>query len=337
MKLRKYITETGAQRRKDAKARKSYKKFSKYLYQYFYQFRPNFPFLRLCAFSLILFSAAFAQKIAVLVPEEHSIGETFAVGLEKSLAEKFDILDNSLSETAFRSTVYETPFNLSTEEAKNIGAAIGCRYFLLIKSATQRRSAFQREEFYESFAAVYVVNSKTGKLVFWKLQTFEALKPSESEKLLFDSTHSLAIEIADKLKAVIKEETSEKTSYKISDKTGEKTAGETAGKIEEVPDENSPEAKNFRPPLPYKRIKPEYTRLAYIYDVKATIDISVDLDENGTILQTEIVRWAGYGLDESVTGTIRRMNWRPATRNGKTLPMRVLLRYNFKKIEREEQ
>lgn len=266
-----------------------------------------------------------AQRIAVLVPEKLSPSRSFAAKLESSLRTKFDVLDGSLSETAFRSTVYENPFNLSIEESKNIGAAIGCRYFLLIKSETQRRSAFQREEFYESFAAVYVVSAKTGKLVFWKLQSFEALKPSESEKLLLDSTDALALEIAGKLKIKTKEETIEKLNEK------------TAGKIEEVPDESDPEAKNFRPPLPYKRFKPEYTRLAYIYDIKATVDVSVDLDETGAILQTEIVRWAGYGLDESVIETVRRMNWRPATLNGKTLPMRVLLRYNFKKIEKEEQ
>ena len=229
-------------------------------------------------------------------------------------------MDNSLSETAFRSAAFENSFNLSTGEAKNIGAAIGCEYFFLIKSATQRRSSFAKEEFYEAYAAVYVVSSRTGRLVFWKLQTFEALKPGEAENLLFDSTDNLAFEIRDKLKIVSKSELNEKTTEKI----------------EEVPDAAAPEAKIFRPPLPYKRFKPEYTRLAYVYDVKATIDITVDLDETGAITRTEIVRWTGYGLDESVTETVRRMNWRPATRNGKTLPMRVLLRYNFKKIEKED-
>ena len=262
--------------------------------------------------------AAHAQKIAVIVPEKNGLGENFAEKFQNSLSMKFKILDDSLSEAAFRSAVFENPFNLSIGEAKNIGAAIGCEYFLLIKSATQRRSAFQKEEYYESYAAVYVVSSRTGRLAIWKLQTFEAEKPENVEKLLLDSTDKLASEIFDKLKIVKNEESSEKTERKI----------------EEVPDESTPEAKDFRPPLPYKRFKPEYTRLAYIYDVKATIDIAVDIDKNGVILRTEIVRWAGYGLDESVTETVRRMNWRPAERNGKTLPTRVLLRYNFKKIEK---
>ena len=275
-------------------------------------------FCLLTAYCLLL--TAHAQKIAVLVPVKADRSEKFVEQFRNSLSVKFNVLDESLSETAFRSNTFENPFNISTVEAKNIGAAIGCEYFLLIKSTTQRRSSFQKEEFYESFAAVYVISSRTGRLVVWKLQTFEAEKPENAEKLLFDSTDDLASDIFDKLRTFTKAETSEKTNRKI----------------EEVPDENTNKAKNLRPPLPYKRLKPEYTRLAYIYDVKATIDITVDLDENGAVTRTEIVRWAGFGLDESVTETVRRMNWRAATRDGKTLPMRVLLRYNFKKIEKEE-
>ena len=105
--------------------------------------------------------------------------------------------------------------------------------------------------------------------------------------------------------------------------------------MEELPDDNSPAAKNFRAPIPYRRIKPEYTTDAYLYDIKATVDIMVDLGHNGSILRTEIVRWAGYGLDESVEKAVRSMKWRPAERNGKPLPMRFLLRYNFKKFGKE--
>jgi TonB family protein len=278
----------------------------------------RFVFLLLTAHCALL--TAQAQKIAVLIPEKTVQSEKFVEKFKDSLLTKLNVLDDSLSEIAFRSNTFENSFNLSTDEAKNIGAAIGCEYFLLVKSATLRRSAFQKEEFYESFAAVYAVSSRTGRLAIWKLQVFEAEKPEKAEKLLLDSTDDLASEIFDKLKIITKSEISEKVNRKIK----------------EVPDENTADTKNFRPPLPYKRLKPEYTRLAYIYDVKATVDITVDLDETGAILKTEIVRWAGYGLDESVMETVRRMNWRPAGRNGKPLPMRVLLRYNFKKIEKEE-
>jgi hypothetical protein len=284
-----------------------------------------FPFkisvsLCLCGLLLLLSDLAAAQKIAVIAPENSGHTSKFAAKMRDSLKAKFNVLDESLNETAFRSAAAENPFNLSTDAAKTIGAAIGCEYFTLVKSQNQRRSTFEKKDFYESFAVVYAVSARTGQMVFWKLQSFEAGNETDAEKLLFSSTDNLASEISEKLKTATTKETSEVP----------------ARKIEEVPSENSIDAKNFRPPLPFKRIKPEYTRLAYIYDVTATIDVLVDVCADGEISRVKIARWAGFGLDESVAETVRKMNWRPAERNGKPLPMRVLLRYNFKRIEKEE-
>ena len=167
---------------------------------------------------------------------------------------------------------------------------------------------------------IYVVSSRTGRLLFWKLESFEADSPNKAAKSLADSVPSLASEIADSLHAAIKSELTEPAPVAM----------------EEVPDADSPAAKNFRAPIPYRRVKPEYTAQAGLYEVTATVDLVVDTDEKGTILRTEIVRWAGFGLDESVDKTVRSMNWRPAERDGKSLPMRFLLRYNFKKIEKEK-
>ena len=277
------------------------------------------PFLS-CAFALILFSSVSAQKIAVIAPEKVGQSKAFAEKLADSLSEKFKVLDSSLSETAFRSADFEKPFNLTTVEAKTVASAIGCDYFLLVKAQNLRRASLSKAENYESYAAVFVVSSRTGRLIFWKLQRAEAETPAKTDRELLASTENLSAEIFEKIKTLGKDELTEKPPQNIA----------------ELPDENSLEAKNFRPPLPYLRIKPEYTSTAYLYGIEATVDIEIEVSETGKILKTEIVRWAGYGLDESVTETILKMQWRPADRNGKTLPMRVLLRYNFKKVEKEE-
>ncbi len=269
---------------------------------------------------LILFACVSAQKIAVIAPEKKGQSEEFAEKLSESLSKKVKVLDSSLSETAFRSADFEKPFNLTTVEAKTTAAAIGCDYFLLVKTENLRRASLTKAENYESYAAVFAVSSRTGRLIFWKVQRAEAETSAKADRELFASTDDLATEIFEKLNAVGKAESAEKPLSKIA----------------ELPDENSAEAKNLRPPLPYLRIKPEYTSTAYLYGIEATVDIEIEVSETGKILKTEIVRWAGYGLDESVTETILKMQWRPADRNGKTLPLRVLLRYNFKKIEKEE-
>ena len=268
---------------------------------------------------LISFSTLAAQRVAVLTPDNAVLSRSFAAKLEDSLDGKVRIIDDSLSETAFNSLKPESPFNLTKEESQRIGAAIGCDYFILLRSATLRRSASKRPEYYEANAVIYVVSSRTGKLVLWKLQKFEANKLKYADKMLAKSIDPLAAEIAASLNSTTKAEVSESTPPAL----------------EEVPDTNTPEAKNFRVPVPFRRIKPEYTTEAALYDITATVDMVIDLDASGTIRRTEIVRWAGYGLDESVEKTVRQMNWRPAERNGKALPMRFLVRYNFKKVEKE--
>ena len=247
-----------------------------------------------------------AQTIAILTPDKAEKSISFAEKLGLSLSDKLNVLDNSLAEAAYLSVSPPTPFNQTSEESKRIGAAIGCDVFVLIQAATLRRSSFQKAEYYESYAAIYLVSARTGRLAFWKMQQFEAGKPDVSQKMLDGSVGSLAREISENVRSAVKKELTE-----------------PGGPVmEEVPDETSPAAKNFRAPIPFRRIKPEYTIQASLYDVAATVDMVIDLDEKGVILRTEVVRWAGFGLDESVEKTVRAMNWRPAERHGKSLPMR---------------
>lgn len=261
-----------------------------------------------------------AQRVAILSPDKADSSRNFAERLETQLAQKLRIVDDAMSESAFASIKAENSFNMTVAAAKAVGAAIGCDYFILVRSGTLRRSSSTRAQYYESYAVIYVVSSRTGRLIFWKLLPFEADKPQDAQNQLDHAVSSLVMEIEDKLRSTTKVEMAERPP----------------SEMEEPPDEGSPTAKNFRAPIPYLRIKPEYTADAFLYDIEATVDIIVDLNERGSILRTEIVRWTGFGLDESVEKAVRSMDWRPSTRNGKPLPMRFLLRYNFKKLEKEK-
>lgn len=283
------------------------------------KFTIRFAVLFFTAYCLVLTANA-QQKVAIIVPDQNQQGNIFAEKLQNSLTDEFKIIDSDLSKTAFQSNSFANPYNLSLNEAKNIGAAIGCDFFLLIRSKTVRRFSFENSEHYESYAIIYTVSARTGRLVFWKLESVKDKDSVKAETLLLDTVEKLADEISDK---ITKTETAE-----INEKP--------AQNLEELPEENSPQAKNFRSPLPYKRIRPIYTDIADLYEVEATVDIELDLNETGEVIDTKIIRWAGFGLDESVTKIVREMNWRPASRNGKTLPIRVLLRYNFKKVKNEK-
>ena len=257
-------------------------------------------------------------RLAVLAPDNTANSRAYADGLSAAFARSAEVLDSSLAASAYDAISPKTPFNMDIAEARSIGTAIGCDFFILIKSDTLRRSSYEREEYYESYAAIYAVSSHTGRLVNWSNPKSESAKRSSSVDELRRSIGSTTGSLIKLLRSVSAAEAIEPKPPPI----------------DELPPDGSPLTKEFRSPVPYRRIKPEYTSLAFLYEVAATVEIEMDLDAAGTITRLEISRWAGYGLDESAEKAVRLMNWRPAERGGKPLPMRVLLRYNFKKIDK---
>ena len=144
--------------------------------------------------------------------------------------------------------------------------------------------------------------------------------PSRAETKLAESTGDLTNEISAKIKSAEIKEINETANAKAND----------------LPDEIHRMRKIFARLCLTKESNRNIQKLADFYKIAATVDVLVDISKKGEILNTEIVRWAGYGLDESVEKTVREMNWRAADRNGKSLVMRVLLRYNFKDIKTDE-
>lgn len=272
--------------------------------------------LRLLAVLFVMCGpAAFAQRVALIEPDPAVRVEHFADAVRRGLAGNVKVLDAELADAAFRSTAVENVFNLSTQESKRIGAVVGCDAFVLLGSATQRRESLDRPAYIEAYGVAYVVDSRSGTLIEWMIESVEAATPAAAAEKLLARAPAVAAKIAVSVKA----------KRNIPPPV-----------FDEVPEPDSPAARGLRTPIPYRRIRPEYTRLAYLYGVKATVDIEVDIDAEGRIVRTSIERWAGFGLDAAVDKAVRSMNWRPAERDGKVLPMRVLLRYNFTKTDKDE-
>ncbi len=269
-----------------------------------------------CLFTFALTTSALSQAVAILTPDATAISG-FTPKLSEELSDHLDILDSSLVDAAFKAAKHPEPYNMASDEAKTAGSAIGCDFLLLVRTRSQRRTSFDRAEYYESFAAIYVVSARTGRLVYWTIRNAEGDSQAAAESKLLAAAPTIARDLETTIQQVRKKEFVEPRPVNIEEPS-------LAG---------TPGAKGFVAPIPFRRIKPEYTMTAYLYNVTATVEILVDLDVAGNITRTEIVRWAGYGLDESVEKAVRSMNWRPAERKKKPLPMRVLLRYNFKKTE----
>ncbi len=272
--------------------------------------------------TVILFSSGIGlpQRLAILTPDERPLSRDTAVAIKSALSGRFRIEDLDLTRSAAATVKVESAYNLQIAEAKAIGAVIGAPYFVLIQTGELRRTSAAIEEYYEAYAAVYIVRSATGALVDWKLFSVEGHSLAAVNAVLAAQTRSIAEHIV--------------RSINLSDQSVRSKV--TFNPFPPVPESGSTGPDALKPPMPYRRIRPEYTTTANLYSVRASVEIEADIDADGRIVNTEIVRWAGFGLNESVNETVRKMNWRPANIGNRTLPMRVLLRYNFVKIDKDE-
>jgi len=272
-----------------------------------------------CAFLCLAVRAepSAAQSVAFLAPEKTGPAAAYAERLTGSFPAAVKTLDISMAASAYDAVAAAQPFNMSAAEAMTAGSSIGCDFLIIIKAAVLRRTSFEKPEYYEAFAASFVVRSSDGQLVHFHLARTEASTPAAAEAALLNSAPAAADEIRPQIDAAAK--------YRPP---------AAAAPIAELPREGTPESVGFRPPVPYRRIKPEYTSIAGRFDIAATVDVEMDLAADGTILKADVVRWAGFGLDGSALAAVRSMKWRPAEHSGRTLPVRVLLRYNFKKTEK---
>lgn len=294
------------------------------------RFHKGFSFCAsLCLFVPILFFAfdvkaqeARRINVAVLSFGETQTGQRATEKLFASLflEKDFTLIDRDLSRSAARGVGYKGSLNLTVEEARDVGAAIGCEFCIIGDAQTIRRSP-SSGSYYESYASVFIVSARTGKLIMWERPSAKASTQEESEKMLWNEITQRAKLYAEKIRQTQKTESEERAL----------SIGKSVPVIEEVPEEGTTQAEGFRPPQPYRRIRPAYTQEASIADVEATVDVLVDLDQQGEVINAEIARWAGFGLDESSLSVVKSSHFRPAMRDGKPFPIRILLRYNFRR------
>ena len=264
-------------------------------------------------------------RVAVLAFGEADAGrrasEEFSSHLSKGGA--IEIVDESRARAAARGVGYRGSLNMTLDGARDLGAAIGCDFYVTGDAQTIRRSSSAAPVYYESYASVFVVSSRTGRLVMWQRPHSEAQTPEEAERLLAAKLPGLA---ASGRAAMLRAS---------QDEVVRREAAAEVLEMEDVPEEDAPDAEGFRAPHPYRRVRPPYPDAASEAEAEATVDASVAIDERGEVASVEIVRWAGFGLDDSVLTTVNQLRFRPATRDGVAVPVRVLLRYNFRRPQRD--
>ncbi len=233
----------------------------------------------------------------------------------------FTVVNRAQARAAARGVGYKGALNLSLAEARDLGAAIGCDFMIAGEAQTLRRSAFGRADYFESYASLFLVSTRTGRLLLWEQPSAEAANAPEAERALLAELGRRRARYAELLRARRVAEHNEKMLALERD----------TPVIADVPEADSAEAAHLRAPRPYRRLQPRYPDTAARMAAEATVDVLVEIDAAGEVGNVEVVRWAGYGLDEAVTTTVRQLHFFPARRDRTPVPMRVLLRYNFRK------
>lgn len=236
------------------------------------------------------------------------------------------VSDMGLSRAAAKGSGYAGSLNMSLAEARDLGAALGSDFYVIGDAQTLRRSSSSKPVFYESYCSIFVISSRSGRLVNWYRPSFQAASPEDAERqLLAELTDP---ELLNRLLTAIKRTESDERSERA-------VAEESVPLIEEAPDdEKAAEAQGLRLPRPYRRLRPEYPPTAAKADAEATVDVLVEVKTDGEVGDVKVVRWAGFGLDEATITTVRKLHFFPAMRDGTAVRLRVLLRYNFRKPAR---
>lgn len=273
-----------------------------------------------CAHQTLHQSSLETTRIALLIfGDEQTAGATDGRLRKQFSRSNFaQVLDPDLALAAARGAGYAGSLNLSVEEAHDLGAAIGCDYLLLADAQTIRRSSSDKPVYYEAYASLFLVEARTGKLLAWNRPRQESLQEREA-------TDGLMANITTEAAWFIEQIKEHRARFPVERTNASDDANSFASSIQ------SAESEDYREPQPYRRISPAYTDAAYKAEVEATVDAQVDINETGEVVRVEIVRWAGFDLDESVARAIKAMHFRPAQLSGKAKRARVLLRYNFRR------
>ncbi|HJT26067.1 MAG TPA: energy transducer TonB [Pyrinomonadaceae bacterium] len=286
---------------------------------------------------LVLWLFAAAQSNAKAQPPVLSVLDFGSTAIAKQATDtlrtklrasgEVTIADADLSRAAAKGIGYTGSLNLTVSEARDLGAALAGEFYILGDAQTLRRSSFESPIYFESYCSIFLVSARTGRLLLWERPGFENAEATKAEARL--SQYLADDALSGRLIGIIKKShEDERIQRTVLTSSAEAI-------IEEAPeDEKAAEVQGIRTPRPYRRLRPEYPQSAARADAEATVDVVVDVGADGEVGEIQIVRWAGFGLDESTVATVRQLHFFPAMKNGTPIPMRVMLRYNFRKPPR---
>ena len=101
------------------------------------------------------------------------------------------------------------------------------------------------------------------------------------------------------------------------------TPGRDLGKVYKV-------GNGVTAPIPTYKPEPPYTKDAKAAKLQGTGVYSAVIDDSGNVADVQVVRPVDRGLDESAAQTLRTWKFKPATKDGKPVAVKVVVEVSFK-------
>ncbi|MBK6796680.1 MAG: energy transducer TonB [Acidobacteria bacterium] len=282
----------------------------------------------LCAIIILPAAAIFAQNPArvAVIDFAGDEGARYSASLRHAISESaargFELIDPDLTAAAAKGAGYAGSLNLGRDEARALGQSLGCDFYILGKVLLTRRVGQGEQHYYEALAGIFIVESRTGKLLDFSFLSEKSQNESEASDNLRRSMRQKWRKLDDYpmiIAAAVKKQNAEVEGVsKPLPVVALVIRDDEMGVTDTQP--------NF-----YNRLKPGYTEQADLAGITATVDLEAVFLEDGRVGDVEVIRWAGFGLDESAVSTVRLLKFKPAERDGKRLTIRGLVRYNFRR------
>jgi TonB family protein len=277
-------------------------------------------------FSLLLSGRVYSQtpiRLAIIVFNGDDRGEISAI-LRDLADPMFELVDLDLTRAAVQGAGYQGSLNMSREEASALGRSIGCGFYILGKVQVVRRTVSSEHFYFESLVGLFLVETRTGRLI----------------KFFFERTEDeTEVKAYAGLKELIKSKWGQYAGAMISANESHQREIENLGQTN-LPTfvllDNETQVDGIEPPVFYQRLKPEYTQQAELAGITASVELEATFGEDGRVGQVEVIRWGGFGLDESAIATVRQLKFKPAyisqgSEVKKRLTIRGIVRYNFRR------
>lgn len=236
------------------------------------------------------------------------------IGSTLSQSGRFQVLDFGSVDAAAVGGGYAGSLNLTTDEARTLAAAVGAEVLVLGLASAYERDASDGV-YGDGFVALFLVDGRSGRLVRYRgIRTRAATR----DDALRDAVAEAGRETA-------------QWPERLAADRGESDKAASGDSIEAVDFIANPNGSTRQiPPRFFRRPKPAFTEDAERARVAATVEVVVEFRADATIGKIQILRWAGFGLDEAVEAAIRAEKFYPARLDDRFVNARALLRYNFR-------